>query len=96
MRVISNKTLRLFAARYSDAEAPLGHWRRIIEKHSIPHFSALRALFGSVDKVDEWCVFNIGGNKYRLITFLDYVHQCCYVKHVLTHREYDQEDWKHG
>ncbi|MDD5036290.1 MAG: type II toxin-antitoxin system HigB family toxin [Methylococcaceae bacterium] len=95
MRVISNKILREFAALHPDAQAPLQHWRRALEKTFIPHFSALKAVFGSVDQVGEWCVFNVGGNKYRLIAFVDDARQCCYVKHVLTHRDYDLGRWKH-
>ncbi|MGH9845610.1 MAG: type II toxin-antitoxin system HigB family toxin, partial [Blastocatellia bacterium] len=39
-------------------------------------------------------VFNIGGNKYRLVVSIDYRKQVIYVKHVLTHSEYDKENWK--
>jgi mRNA-degrading endonuclease HigB of HigAB toxin-antitoxin module len=39
-------------------------------------------------------VFNIGGNKYRLIVDIDYQRQIIYIKHVLTHADYDKETWK--
>jgi mRNA interferase HigB len=39
-------------------------------------------------------VFNIGGNKYRLITLVDYAYQKVFVRAILTHAEYDREDWK--
>jgi mRNA interferase HigB len=39
-------------------------------------------------------VFNIGGNKYRLIVFIDYTYQKVFIRHVLTHAEYDKDDWK--
>ncbi|PIG93102.1 type II toxin-antitoxin system HigB family toxin [Gloeocapsopsis sp. IPPAS B-1203] len=39
-------------------------------------------------------VFNIGGNKYRLITFIDYTYQKVFIRYILTHSEYDKDDWK--
>jgi mRNA interferase HigB len=39
-------------------------------------------------------VFDIGGNKYRLVVFLHFVQQIAYVKHVLTHAEYDRMAWR--
>ncbi|WP_226952617.1 type II toxin-antitoxin system HigB family toxin [Mesopusillimonas faecipullorum] len=53
-----------------------------------------RQQFGSVDRVGDLYVFDIGGNKYRLIAFLHAAHQLVYIKHVLTHSEYDKGDWK--
>ena len=48
----------------------------------------------SVDKVSDRYVFNIGGNKYRLIAWLHFDTKRCYVKAVLTHSEYDKGKWK--
>lgn len=39
-------------------------------------------------------IFNIGGNNYRLITFVDYEYQIVFIRNVLTHAEYDKENWK--
>ena len=54
----------------------------------------MRAIFGSVDFVGAFAVFNIGGNKFRLIASVDYRRQIVYVKHVLTHKTYDEGNWK--
>ena len=51
-------------------------------------------MFGSVDFVGKLAVFNIGGNKFRLIAGVDYRCQVVYVKHVLTHKAYDEGEWK--
>ena len=45
-------------------------------------------MFGSTDQVGKFAVFNIAGNKYRLIVVIAYDRQRCYVRHVLTHKEY--------
>ena len=39
-------------------------------------------------------IFNISGNRFRLIVKVEYRYQKIFIKHVLTHAEYDKEDWK--
>jgi len=94
MKLISNKVLREFATLHADAEQPLQDFRRLIEHGEFRNFAALRATFASVDKVGERYVFNIGGNKYRLIAAIAFVPQLLWVKAVLTHAEYDKGAWK--
>jgi mRNA interferase HigB len=54
----------------------------------------LREILPSADKVGNLTVFNIGGNKIRLIAAIHYNTQCLYIRHVLTHKEYGKEKWK--
>jgi mRNA interferase HigB len=51
-------------------------------------------VFSSADFVGNLTVFDIGGNKFRLIAFIDYRSKIMYVKHVLTHKQYDESRWK--
>ena len=92
MRLVSNKALVNFAAAHQEAELPLQIWRKIIESGSFSTFGELKRAFNSVDKVGDYYVFNIGGNKFRLITAIHYNRQMVFVRHVFTHREYDK--WK--
>ena len=94
MKIISNRALRAFATDYPMAEAPLQGWRRVIEKNHFANWAELKATFNSVDKVGELVVFNIGGNKYRLITYIRFEKQIVYIKAVLTHQDYDKGVWK--
>ncbi|HSI61100.1 MAG TPA: type II toxin-antitoxin system HigB family toxin [Ideonella sp.] len=94
MKLISNKALREFAALHGDAEQPLQDFRRKIEKGSFGNFADLRAVFPAVDKVGERFVFNIGGNKYRLVAGIDFSRGIVWVKAVLTHSQYDKGAWK--
>jgi mRNA interferase HigB len=94
MRVITNRRLLEFAAKHADASYPLQGWRKVMECVSYVNFAELRLAFGTVDKVGELHVFNVAGNKYRLIAFVHYGRQLCYIKHILTHAEYDKGDWK--
>jgi mRNA interferase HigB len=86
--------LREFAVRYPDAQGPLQDFRRLIERGEYRSFAALRATFASADKMGNRYVFNIGGNKYRLVAAIAYSVQVLWVKAVLTHAEYDKEEWE--
>lgn len=94
MRIISNRALRAFAALYPQADEPLQGWRRVIEKNRFVHWAELKAAFNAIDKVGELVVFDIGGNKYRLIAYIRFEKQIVYIKAVLTHRDYDKGAWK--
>lgn len=94
MHVISNRTLKIFAERHTDAERPLQAWRKALEKGSFRSFPDLKRTFGTVDKVGDLYVFDIGGNKYRLIAYVRFDWQRCYIKQVLTHAEYNSGRWK--
>ena len=94
MRIISNSALRAFITNYPQAEASLQGWRRVIEKNRFAHWAELKAAFNAVDKVGELVVFDIGGNKYRLIAYIRFEAQIVYIKAVLTHQDYDKGAWK--
>lgn len=94
MHVISRKALRQFWERHSDSETALVRWFRIMQHTEFHSFNELREVFPSADMVDNWVVFNIGGNKYRLITSIHFNRSKVYIRHMLTHAEYDTGDWK--
>ena len=94
MHVISRKKLREAALRHSDVEAALDAWYRIAKRAGWQDIADVRKTFATADAVEKWTVFNIRGNKYRLIAEINYRFQRVYVRHVLTHAEYDQEKWK--
>jgi mRNA interferase HigB len=99
MRVISLKLLRDFWRRFPDAERPLRQWyKTAVEanwnslhdaRHAYPHADGV-----PVESGEALTVFNIGGNKYRLIARIRYDYQLINVRAVLTHREYDQGAWR--
>ena len=90
MRLISNKALREFARIHRNAEAPLQGWRRTVEQGRFRNFADLKRTFNSVDKVQDYFVFDIAGNRYRLIAAIHFNTQILYVRSVMTHAEYDQ------
>jgi mRNA interferase HigB len=94
LHVISRKKLKEAATRHGDLEAPLDVWFRITKRASWQNLSDVRKTFASTDLVQQWTVFNIKGNRYRLIAEINYRFQRVYIRHVLTHAEYSREEWK--
>lgn len=92
MRVISNRSLVEFAERHPEARVALQMWRKTIEAVSFSNFAKLRQAFNATDRVGDFYVFDIGGNKFRLVAAVLFNVQKLYVRHVLTHKEYDK--WK--
>jgi len=94
MHVISRKSLQMFIRTHPDSKTALYAWFQIMRKHGFASFNALRQVFPSADMVGNLVVFNIGGNKYRLIAAIHFNRQKAYIRNVLTHAEYDKERWK--
>ena len=95
MRVISKSRLKEFQLIHPRATRPLDTWYQIVSRQDFADFNALKSTFGaSVDNVAPLVVFDIGGNKYRLIASIHFNTNICYVRHILTHAEYDLDRWK--
>ena len=94
MHVITEKRIPETKVKWPMTASALDHWYHLA-KGSKPHdFAAMKALFPAIDKVGELHVFDIGGNKLRLIAYVRYRSQKLYIKHVLDHREYERGKWK--
>jgi mRNA interferase HigB len=96
VHVITRRQLQEFSARHREATEPLGVWYAIMSKTDFGSFAELKRAFGSADKVGKLTVFDIGGNKYRLIAAVHYNRRKVYIRHVLTHAEYDRGKWKNS
>ena len=94
MHVISKKALREFWEKYPDSETPLRRWFKIVTKHSFRSLAQLHEIFPTADLVEDFIVFNIGGNKYRLVVTIHFNRGKIYIRQVLTHGEYDRGGWK--
>jgi len=94
MHIISRKALRQFWENYPDSETALIRCFSLVNSASFKTFDELRSVFPSADLVGDLIVFNIGGNKYRLITSIHFNRQKVYIRYILTHSEYDKEQWK--
>lgn len=94
MHIITRKRLLEFSEKHPEAEQPLDRWYRISKRTNFESFADLRKTFPSADGVGRLTVFNIGGNKFRLITYIVYDKKRIYIRDILTHEEYDKGEWK--
>jgi mRNA interferase HigB len=94
VHVISRKALNEFADCHSDSRDPLFAWFRVMSRSTFSNMAELRKAFNSVDLVEGFFVFNIGGNHFRLVAAIHFNTGRVYVRHVLTHAEYDKGGWK--
>ncbi|MGQ0592435.1 MAG: type II toxin-antitoxin system HigB family toxin [Gammaproteobacteria bacterium] len=94
MHVIAKPALVEFWKEHPDAENPLRAWYRVMETEVFADFNDLRKTFASADYVGGLTVFNIRGNKYRLMASIHYNRRKVYIRAVLTHAQYDRGIWK--
>jgi mRNA interferase HigB len=94
VRVISRRALREFWETHPLAKEPLVAWFHLMERSSFAELAAVKRTFGAADYVAPYTIFDVGGNKYRLVVVIHYNRQRLYVRHVLTHVEYGR--WSDG
>lgn len=95
MRIVSHRKLKEFyeQAGHGDARIPLERWYHTVEEAKWHSFAEMRMFFGTVDYVgNQHYVFNIGGNKYRLIVVVKFVMGYVFIRFVGTHQDYDKVD----
>ena len=93
MRIISKKPLREFWIKYPDAEQPLKSWHGVVRSALWRSPAEVKVVFRNESLVgSNRVVFNIAGNKYRLVVFVKYSIQRVYVCFIGTHSEYDKID----
>jgi mRNA interferase HigB len=96
MHVITRKRLLEFGGTHPDAITPLDVWYRLVKAGQFGSWAALKETFRTADNLGKGLVvFDIGGNKYRLVAYVRYTSETsvgrAWVQHVFTHAEYD--DW---
>ena len=94
MHVISYRRLREYAEKHTNSGEALDNWYKVSAKSAWGSLIEVQAVFPKAEAVSNFTVFNIKGNSYRLIVSIDYEKQLIYIKYVLTHAEYNKEQWK--
>lgn len=95
--IISWRKIREFLKTHPEdpsAEAAFRGWYKKAERTRFRLFGDVKNSFGGADQVGDLIVFDIGGNKYRLIAEIVYPRRKIYLRDVLLHREYDKGKWK--
>jgi mRNA interferase HigB len=96
MRVIALSTLKTFWTddpKHSDASGPTLSWYREVLKAQWSKPSEVKDQFGNASILrDGRVVFNIGGNKYRIVVWINYAYKVVYIRFIGTHEQYDEID----
>lgn len=95
MRIISDSRLRAASAKYPNSQSSVRAWIKITKFANWQTLEDTRQTFPNADLVGKLTVFNIAGNNYRLITLINYRKSRIYIRHFLTHAEYDKGKWKY-
>ncbi|TMA08741.1 MAG: type II toxin-antitoxin system HigB family toxin [Deltaproteobacteria bacterium] len=94
MRIIKRGALEEFWQKHPDAKASLESWYAVVRSANWRTPADLKQVYHNADLVGRRTVFNIAGNKYRLIARVNYRAQIVFVLHLLTHSEYEKGTWK--
>ncbi|MCC5647421.1 type II toxin-antitoxin system HigB family toxin [Nostoc sp. CHAB 5824] len=95
MRIITETRLKNGWEKHPDAEPGLRAWKKLVKAQNWNSFAEIKATsIFAPDQVKNFIVFDIGGNKYRLITYIDYESKMIFIRDFLTHSEYDKNNWK--
>jgi mRNA interferase HigB len=94
MRIIKRGALEQFWREHPDAKASLESWYAVARKADWKTPVELKQVYPNADLVGRRTVFNIAGNKFRLIARVNYQTQRVFVLYILTHAEYDRGAWK--
>ena len=94
MHIITQKRINVAKAVFPESATALDHWYKTMRVGHFRDFSELRLGFGSVDKVGKLWVFDIGGNKLRLIAAIHFNTGKVFIRHIVSHADYDKNHWK--
>jgi mRNA interferase HigB len=90
MRIIARRTLREFWRRHPDTEQSLRAWYYDVQTAAWRSPADVKRTYANASIVGRnRVVFNIKGNRYRLVVAINYPYQICYIRFVGTHKEYD-------
>lgn len=94
MHIVSYKAIRAFAEEHPDAHNALDYWYRVAKRATWTSLAGLKQSFNSADFVPPYVVFDIGGNKYRLIAEINFSRSVLFIRRIMTHKEYAKGAWK--
>ena len=94
MTVLGTSILGQFIHDYPDSQSSLNGWLKTMQQNNYKHFNDLKQTFGAADYVRPYTVFNISGNKYRLISLITYAARTAAIRQILSHAEYDKGKWR--
>lgn len=94
MHIISYKKIREANVKYPKSKNALISWYKVMKKIRLNNFSEIKKVFGSTDKVGNLYVFDVGGNKVRIVAAIHFNRNKIYIRGIYDHAEYDKGNWK--
>lgn len=89
MRIVSEKTIKHFWLKHKEAETPLRDFINLVSKADWQNLADIKILFPNADYHNDLVIFNVGGNKFRIVLIIRFKKHLAFVRAVLTHKEYD-------
>jgi len=94
VHVVSHKAIRIFCAEHPSARGAMDRWYRVAKRAIWSSFADVKQSFNTADFVAPHVVFDIGGNKYRLIAEMNFARRVLFIRGIMTHKEYVKGGWK--
>jgi mRNA interferase HigB len=94
LNVISFRRIRAFTSTHPEARLSLKAWFTTVKKSRWHNLAEVKQVYPTADLVARYTVFNVKGNKYRLVTRIVYRTQTVFIVAIMTHAEYDLGKWK--
>jgi mRNA interferase HigB len=94
MRIVSRKAIKEATAKHGEWGASLNAWHKITKNADWKNFADVRKSWKNSDAVGRFVVFDISHNRCRLIASIKYKWRMVYIRHILSHAEYDEKEWQ--
>jgi mRNA interferase HigB len=94
MHIVSHKAIRIFCEEHPHARAAMDRWYRVAKRGTWSSFAEVKQSFNTADFGAPHVVFDIGGNKYRLIAEMNFARRVLFIRFILTHQDYMRGAWK--
>ena len=93
VHVVSHKSIRIICDEHPHARNAMDHWYRVAKRATWSSFADVKQSFNTADSVAPHVVFDIGGNKYRLIAKMNFLRSVLFIRAIMTHKEYVKGAW---
>src|SRR5579862_2709566 len=94
VHVVSHKAIRIFCEKYPHARTAMDCWYRVAKRATWSSFAYVKQSCNTADHVAPHVVFDIGGNKYRLIAEMNFTRRVLFIRRIMTRKEYTKGAWK--
>jgi len=93
VKVLGTEVLDKASRVHRDLRSPIATWITIARGAKWKSLNEVRLTWRNTDRVKELTIFNVKGNKYRLVATVNYESQTIIVKDLITHAEYSKRGW---